>query len=109
MILSFDYIGCKAEIKTVDSLDSCKEGVIVLVTGWLTGKDHVTRSFSQTFFLAPQPTGYYVLNDVFRFMDEVKASTPSESEVSDANENAVSTPSTPKQGRFVPSVCFFSL
>ncbi|XP_058193625.1 nuclear transport factor 2-like [Rhododendron vialii] len=97
MILSFDYIGCKAEIKTVDSLDSCKEGVIVLVTGWLTGKDHVTRSFSQTFFLAPQPTGYYVLNDVFRFVDEVKASTPSESEFSDANENAASTPSTPKQ------------
>lgn len=95
MILSSDYNGCTAEINTVDSQDSCMEGVIVVVTGWLTGTNNVTRSFSQTFFLAPHAKGYYVLNDVFRFMDDVKASTPSE--CSDANENAVSTPSTPKQ------------
>ncbi|XP_058193080.1 nuclear transport factor 2 [Rhododendron vialii] len=70
-ILSMEYRNYKAEIKTADAQDSYKEGVIVLVTGCLTGKeDSVRKKFTQTFFLAPQENGYYVLNDVFRYVDE---------------------------------------
>ncbi|XP_057466195.1 nuclear transport factor 2-like isoform X2 [Actinidia eriantha] len=69
-ILSLDYGNYKAEIKTADAQDSYKEGVIVLVTGCLTGKDYVRKKFTQTFFLAPQEKGYFVLNDVFRYVDE---------------------------------------
>jgi len=47
-------------------------GVIVLVTGCLTGKDNVRRKFTESFFLAPQDKGYYVLNDAFRFVEEDK-------------------------------------
>ncbi|KAG2261163.1 hypothetical protein Bca52824_068242 [Brassica carinata] len=42
-------------------------GFIVLVTGWFTLKDAPKRKFTQTFFLAPQENGYYVLNDILRF------------------------------------------
>jgi hypothetical protein len=28
------------------------------------------RNFVQTFFLAPQEKGYFVLNDIFHFIDE---------------------------------------
>ncbi|XP_057474315.1 nuclear transport factor 2-like isoform X1 [Actinidia eriantha] len=69
-ILSLDYGNYKAEIKTADAQDSYEEGVIVLVTGCLTGKDCVRKKFTQTFFLAPQEKGYFVLNDVFRYVDE---------------------------------------
>jgi hypothetical protein len=56
----------------VDAQDSFNGGVLVLVTGHLTGKDSLRRKFSQSFFLAPQDKGYFVLNDVFRYVDEGK-------------------------------------
>lgn len=77
-ICSLDYKNCKAEIKTADAQESFKDGVIVLVTGCLTRKDNVRRKFTQTFFLAPQETGYFVLNDVFRYIEETETDTVSE-------------------------------
>ncbi|EFH39350.1 nuclear transport factor 2 family protein [Arabidopsis lyrata subsp. lyrata] len=69
-IMELGYGVVSAEIATVDSQESYGGGVLVLVTGYLTGKDNVRRMFSQTFFLAPQETGYFVLNDMFRYSDE---------------------------------------
>lgn len=69
-----DYKNYKAEIKTADAQDSYQAGVIVLVTGCLTGTDNVRRKFTQTFFLAPQEKGYFVLNDVFRYVEEKELS-----------------------------------
>ncbi|KAI8534125.1 hypothetical protein RHMOL_Rhmol10G0064200 [Rhododendron molle] len=69
-ICSFDYKNYKAEIKTADAQESYKDGVIVLVTGCLTGMDDIRRKFTQTFFLAPQDKGYFVLNDVFRYVED---------------------------------------
>lgn len=78
MICSLDYKNYKAEIKTADAQESFKDGVIVLVTGCLTGKDNLRRKFTQTFFLAPQDNGYFVLNDVFRYVEENETDTVSE-------------------------------
>ncbi|KAJ3697331.1 hypothetical protein LUZ61_001036 [Rhynchospora tenuis] len=65
-IMSMEVV--KAEIETVDAQESLSGGVIVLVTGHLTGRqDGVRREFTQTFFLAPQEKGYFVLNDLFRY------------------------------------------
>ncbi|CAI9752746.1 unnamed protein product [Fraxinus pennsylvanica] len=74
-ICSLDYKNYKAEIMTADAQDSYKDGVIVLVTGCLTGKDNLRKKFTQTFFLAPQDKGYYVLNDVFRYVGESESDT----------------------------------
>ena len=87
-IISLKYEDYTAEIKTTDAQESHKGGVIVLVTGCLTGKDNVRRKFSQTFFLAPQEKGYYVLNDVFRFIEENDTPQLNSSTVSVINENA---------------------
>ncbi|XP_026664702.2 nuclear transport factor 2-like [Phoenix dactylifera] len=70
MILSMDYKRYEVKIWTADSQPSYDEGVIVLVTGCLIGTDKIPRKFTQTFFLAPQMGGFFVLNDVFRFLDE---------------------------------------
>ncbi|GFS40332.1 nuclear transport factor 2 (NTF2) family protein with RNA binding (RRM-RBD-RNP motifs) domain-containing protein [Actinidia rufa] len=47
-----------------------RDDVAYLTLGCLTGKDNVRRKFTQTFFLAPQVTGYFVLNDDFRYVVE---------------------------------------
>ncbi|KAA8541045.1 hypothetical protein F0562_025008 [Nyssa sinensis] len=91
-ILSLDYKKYKAEIKTADAQDSYKEGVIVLVTGCLTGKDHVRRKFTQTFFLAPQEKGYFVLNDVFRYIEESESLENSSLSVNGVNDDDPTAP-----------------
>ncbi|GER49309.1 nuclear transport factor 2 family protein [Striga asiatica] len=71
-ICSLDYKKYKAEIKTADAQDSYKDGVVVQVTGCLTGPDDLKKKFTQTFFLAPQDKGYYVLNDILRYVQETE-------------------------------------
>ncbi|KAI4346677.1 hypothetical protein L6164_007552 [Bauhinia variegata] len=71
-ILSMNFKDFKAEIKTADAQKSYEEGVTVLVTGCLTGKDNLRRKFAQSFFLAPQDSGYFVLNDVFRYVEDTE-------------------------------------
>ncbi|XP_010552040.1 PREDICTED: putative G3BP-like protein isoform X2 [Tarenaya hassleriana] len=62
-----------AEISTVDSQMSCKECVLVVVIGYFPFREtKIKRKFIQTFVLAPQENGYFALNDVFRFVDELK-------------------------------------
>ncbi|KAL0369422.1 UNVERIFIED_CONTAM: Nuclear transport factor 2 [Sesamum angustifolium] len=70
-IVSLNYGDFRAEIKSVDAQESFNGGVNVLVTGYLTGKDNTVRNFAQSFFLAPQDRGYFVLNDMFRYLDNV--------------------------------------
>ena len=95
-ILSLNYEDYTAEIKTADAQDSFEKGVIVLVTGCLTGKDNVRKKFSQTFFLAPQDNGYFVLNDIFRYVEdkELQNSVP----VNGVSEQAATSALTPEPG-----------
>lgn len=60
----------RVEIKTVDAQESLGGGVTVLVAGYFTGNSSVKKDFVQSFFLAPQENGFYVLNDVFRVVEE---------------------------------------
>ncbi|KAF5735602.1 Nuclear transport factor 2 family protein with RNA binding domain isoform 1 [Tripterygium wilfordii] len=83
-ILSLNYTDFKAEIKTADAQKSYMEGVTVLVTGCLTGKDNLRRKFAQSFFLAPQDNGFFVLNDVFRYVED---SEPLESQPVNHTDN----------------------
>ncbi|KAK7330282.1 hypothetical protein VNO77_24472 [Canavalia gladiata] len=87
-IVSLNYEDYTAEIKTADAQESYGKGVIVLVTGCLTGKDNVRRKFSQTFFLAPQDKGYYVLNDVFRYIEDNDTPELNSTSINVDNENA---------------------
>ncbi|KAL3615950.1 hypothetical protein CASFOL_040244 [Castilleja foliolosa] len=75
-IVALNYGDFKAEIKSVDAQDSFNGGVDVLVTGYLTGKDNTVRTFAQSFFLAPQDKGYFVLNDIFRYVDTAPTVNP---------------------------------
>ncbi|KAK8654113.1 hypothetical protein V6N13_128089 [Hibiscus sabdariffa] len=80
-ILALGYGEIAAEITSVDAQDSHSGGVLVLVTGYLIGKDKLERKFTQTFFLAPQDKGYFVLNDIFRYVDDGKCHSGSQDPV----------------------------
>ncbi|XP_020550128.1 ras GTPase-activating protein-binding protein 1 isoform X2 [Sesamum indicum] len=69
LLMSLNFTGI--EIKTINSLESWNGGVLVVVTGSVKSRDYNGwRKFVQTFFLAPQEKGYFVLNDMFHFVDE---------------------------------------
>ncbi|XWS08350.1 hypothetical protein CRYUN_Cryun41cG0072200 [Craigia yunnanensis] len=76
----FDYFLSFSDVKKFDILSSDTQdsdrGLIVLVIGCMTFKNDKTRKLSQTFFLVPQENGgYFVLNDLFRFLDDEEANT----------------------------------
>ncbi|KAJ6323891.1 hypothetical protein OIU76_011233 [Salix suchowensis] len=69
LTMSLNYTGI--EIRTAHSLESWNGGVLVMVSGYVQVKGFDNkRKFVETFFLAPQEKGYFVLNDVFHFTDE---------------------------------------
>ncbi|KAG6763995.1 hypothetical protein POTOM_031446 [Populus tomentosa] len=92
LILSLDYKNCVVEIQTVDSQESYENAVMVIVTGFFAGKDSDRKRFTQAFFLVPQDDGtkYYVLNDIFRYVEESE-----NKKISDADNIAPPTPVTP--------------
>ncbi|XP_047316101.1 nuclear transport factor 2-like isoform X2 [Impatiens glandulifera] len=93
-ILSQNYSELTPEIKTVDAQESCNGGVHVLVTGCLVGKDNVIQNFTQTFFLATQEKGYFVLNDMLRYTGDANNST----EITVSSNNVVDrSASAPQQ------------
>ncbi|TMW63247.1 hypothetical protein Poli38472_002188 [Pythium oligandrum] len=77
-ILRRGYAGARVDLDSgsIDCQGSLNGGVFVLVTGVMTlASSHVPKPFVQTFFLAVQPKGYFVLNDCLRFLELPGASS----------------------------------
>jgi len=71
-ISDIDYKDCKVVVSNVDSQPSNDGGIIVQVLGEMLNRDDQAIKFAQTFFLAVQPGGFYVLNAIFRHLkDEI--------------------------------------
>jgi hypothetical protein len=53
-------------------VDTQKSGnhIVVQVIGEISNKAAPSRKFAQTFVLAPQTNGWYVLNDIFRYLSD---------------------------------------
>lgn len=100
-IVSLDFQNYYTQILTADAQFSYKDGVIVLVTGCITGNNKVKRKFTQSFFLAPQDNGYFVLNDVFRYIDDETSN--------DADGSSQAPPFTPSIGMFFKRILIFVL
>ncbi|KAL8139023.1 hypothetical protein V2J09_005024 [Rumex salicifolius] len=64
------YGTLKAEITSIDAQESHNGGVVVLITGYMVKEGDIRQSFTQTFFLAPQKVGFFVLNDIFRYLED---------------------------------------
>ncbi|KAH9602695.1 hypothetical protein KSS87_018264 [Heliosperma pusillum] len=95
-ILSLNCKDFIAEIKTADAQQSLSDGVVVLVTGYLTGRDNLKKKFAQSFFLAPQEKGFYVLNDVFRYVEDEDTKEAVSAPADDTIENVQPALQTPE-------------
>lgn len=89
LITSLNYTGIN--IKTINAVESWNGGILVVVSGSVKAKDFSGRKFMETFFLAPQEKGFYVLNDIFQFVNEEMIPQNSAAIVS---ENEVNTQSS---------------
>ncbi|KAN0060994.1 hypothetical protein ACQY0O_006728 [Thecaphora frezii] len=69
-ITSLGFEDAKVFVSNVDSQSSASGGILIQVLGEMSNKGGPWRKFAQTFFLAEQPNGYYVLNDIFRYLKE---------------------------------------
>ncbi|EXJ87027.1 hypothetical protein A1O3_03984 [Capronia epimyces CBS 606.96] len=70
-IKALDFQDCKVRVLNVDSQSSFSN-IVVQVIGEMSNKSEPHHKFVQTFVLAEQPNGYFVLNDIFRYLsDEV--------------------------------------
>uniref|UniRef100_M4BI34 NTF2 domain-containing protein n=1 Tax=Hyaloperonospora arabidopsidis (strain Emoy2) TaxID=559515 RepID=M4BI34_HYAAE len=83
-ILKRSYAGARVELDagSIDCQPSLGGGVLVLVTGVMTlrSEEPKPKPFVQTFFLAVQPKGFFVLNDCLRFLELPRAERGQEEE-----------------------------
>jgi hypothetical protein len=105
-ISSIGFQDCKVFIHSVDAQSSANGGIIIQVIGELSNRGEPWRKFVQTFFLAEQPNGYFVLNDIFRFLKEETAEEEvgegTAVELTDLTVAAPETTPTPAQAAPVP-------
>ncbi|KAL8708193.1 MAG: hypothetical protein Q9220_006863 [cf. Caloplaca sp. 1 TL-2023] len=76
-IKELDIQDCKVRVSNVDSQESFKN-IVVQVIGEMSNKAAPHRKFVQTFVLAEQPNGYFVLNDIFRYIEDEEEDFESE-------------------------------
>ncbi|KAK9475222.1 putative G3BP-like protein, partial [Dipodascopsis tothii] len=70
-ILQLDFQDCKVLISNVDCQPSINGGILIQVLGEMSNNGGPSRKFTESFFLAEQESGgYYVLNDIFRYLNE---------------------------------------
>ncbi|KAL0930888.1 NTF2 and RRM domain-containing protein [Colletotrichum truncatum] len=68
-IKSLDFQNSKVRITNVDSQASF-DNIVIQVIGESSIKSAEPKKFVQTFVLAPQPSGYFVVNDILRYIND---------------------------------------
>ncbi|RXW13964.1 hypothetical protein EST38_g11893, partial [Candolleomyces aberdarensis] len=91
-ITSIGFQDCKVFIHSVDAQSSANGGIVIQVIGEMSNRNEPWRKFVQTFFLAEQPNGYFVLNDIFRFLKEESVEGDEGEEEQDAETAAPVAP-----------------
>lgn len=88
--MAMGYQGARIIVDSIDAQASLNGGIFILTTGNMKLKTGSTKKFVQSFFLAEQPNGYYVLNDCFRFVEtNVSAAAPVAQKVSEPVQKPV--------------------
>lgn len=62
---------------------------MVAVNGYFLGEDNLKKSFFQTFFLAQQERGYFVLNDILHIMEITESEALPSSKSTEENASDV--------------------
>ncbi|KAG6058576.1 hypothetical protein E4U17_007881 [Claviceps sp. LM77 group G4] len=68
-IKALEFLDCKVRVSNVDTQASF-DNIVIQVIGETSNKGDESKKFVQTFVLAQQPSGYFVLNDILRYISE---------------------------------------
>jgi hypothetical protein len=102
-IASLGFKKCKVHLSVVDAQPTLGGGVLLMVKGTITN-DGTSRKFVQTFLLAQQPSGYYVRNDILRYLADEESAKTTTSAVHTQAPEAVPTPVAEKPKEVAPAV-----
>jgi preprotein translocase subunit SecD len=69
--MALELKDCAVNLSSIDYQPSIGGTILIVVFGKMTNNG-VTKKFTQTFILDEQPNGYYVRNDIFRYLSEEK-------------------------------------
>ena len=69
-LVAMGYNGARVVIGNIDCQPSMNGGILIFVLGTMHWPGGMARKFAQTFLLAEQPNGYFVLNDILRLLAE---------------------------------------
>ncbi|GAA6021089.1 hypothetical protein JCM10207_003359 [Rhodosporidiobolus poonsookiae] len=105
-VMSLGFDDCKVYISNVDSQSSAAGGIIVQVIGEMSNANGPWRKFAQTFFLAEQENGYFVLNDICRYIKEEGDETDTAAAAPSADHQQTSLPVAGEVPASVQSVLF---
>lgn len=105
-IKELDFQDCKVRVTNVDSQAS-DSNIVITVIGEISNKSQPHKKFVQTFVLATQTNGYFVLNDIFRYLleeeDDVEQEPEQEPEQEQVSEDlAAVAPDESKEQESVP-------
>ena len=91
------FLGSRFIIGSIDCHPSQNGGILVNVLGQIQkrGQAGSSRHFMQTFFLAEQPSGYFILNDNMRFLERPIATSTTTTTPIAAAVSATATEATP--------------
>ncbi|KAG0285593.1 hypothetical protein BGZ96_010177 [Linnemannia gamsii] len=95
-IIALDFEDCKVLVSNVDSQTSQNGGIMIQVLGEMSNRGGPSQKFVQTFFLAEQPKGFYVLNDIFRYLkddSDIEAEVVEEEQQQQQEPEVVNPPS----------------
>jgi outer membrane biosynthesis protein TonB len=90
-LASMGYNGARVVIGNIDCQPSMNGGILIFVLGTMHWPTGVVRKFAQTFLLAEQPNGYFVLNDIMRILSEVAVPNPVEKKPTVAKPVSIET------------------
>lgn len=97
MVESFGYRDCAVILSSVDCMESMAGGILIQVLGELSNDGAAAQKFTQTFFLASvPPSGYFVLNNIFRFLKDDIDSDYDDEEPDSGNEMDTTLSATPQ-------------
>ncbi|KAJ2840200.1 hypothetical protein FBU31_000559, partial [Coemansia sp. 'formosensis'] len=83
LIASEEFKDCKVLVANVDTLPSVDGSIVVQVIGEMSNNGQSSRRFAQTFLLVEQPGGYYLHNDILRYLkDDLEEREPATAPVS---------------------------
>ncbi|KAJ2658149.1 hypothetical protein IWW48_004170 [Coemansia sp. RSA 1200] len=102
-IAASDFKDCRVAVSNVDTLPAIGDGILIQVLGKISFSEQAPRVFCQTFLLAEQPGGYYLHNNILRYLKEEEDELDGANAAVVAAENDAASSEVPVEAAAAPA------